>query len=1253
MNEVELKTSIRSLLSEDLDPDELASDPRGVTGGAVKLFQRLFVEHLHFDRPTAAMDELGEDLPTDDWSKYALAEQAYIIAEHVEFRVVYIELEKLTRTAQRHAISSMLPDKRRTDAGGWIREGEFLAIFHAPDSDIWHIVSPYAEEGHEVGDGPTILRRYVVGRGENHRTVTENLAKMDADAPEPLFDLVQEAFRLRPVTEEFYESYKKVFGRLDGHLREQGFEIEEAKRYAHLTLNRLMFLYFIQKKGWLNGDKQFMDWFTEQYEDSDDEGCFHERWLSALFFDSMNTPEGTEIEADLPEDIRDVLRGLPFFNGGLFEREELDCRDAHFPDRLVVTTVIRSFLETYNFTVSEESAFDLDVAVDPAMLGKIYESLIAEQERGEAGIFYTPRVEVDLMCRLGLYDQLVQRLDDTSEEALIEFLFTPLEQWEGDSLDSEEVISTLHDMDIVDPACGSGAFIVGMMQVLLDLHRKLDVTPDYNLKEQLVNDSLYGVDIKDWAVRVAEFRLWLSLVEAEEGIPGARPVLPNLSMKLRIGDSIVQKAGNEFIRLDDIGRRADTETQDKLDDLQDLKERFFLGERDLQDEIKETQKEILLEHLTSRVDYLEQEKSRQRQTNLAGEVTEAAEERMQELQEEIEALEHTRTLLAEDSALFIWGLDFPEVMLRGGFDIVIGNPPYVRNENIVNQGIDPQRLEEYDEDYVEELKKGYKQDLIDYVKQAFDVEPGGQIDLYSYFFFKGVDLLEPGGTLVLITSNSWLDTEFGHYIQDLLLRHCQPEYIFDNVAKRSFEEADINTIITTARKRDKETLDGSTAFLSIKRPFEEITVDHLQPILTSKGTAQAVKVLNESALVELSEDYRRVALEDAALWRIGDGEVNGGGSGIEDPEVAESESRPRGSYDGAKWGQFIHAPDIFFDILDKADDNLTTLGDLGKVDSGINTRANRFFYLHKVPKAKRGEVEIKNHDGAKIPDKCHVVKSKIGTWKGRGCVPEVEPTYWLVEDEYLRPAVRTPREFLSILIDVDSLSRYILTVREDWPDLEGTYVRDYIDYCKGSKKVTRKSDGEEIEVLQVHKRPELSKRKQSMDDGSDAVWWYEVIDKNYSRILLPKSIGYNFRTGLTSELVPVDNRFYCHLFHGNEDELIGLTLYLNSTLMSLSREVYGRSNLGQGGLDTQGVDWQMMPCPTRGFLPQIRKAYGDAEDLLNRQIGDIWDEADHKDKKKLDEVVLEVLGIDPDKAEELQEETVALVRARQERAQSR
>jgi len=310
---------IRRRLDEDLSLNVFERDYRSTGETATQFFQDLFVQVLNFNETTSPLgDATWQDIPVHEWPNTARANAARLFAESGNFRVIYVELEKLTRTAERNAIQSLTRSDRTS---GWAIDGSFLTVFHAPDEDVWHLVTPYEEGTDDITTGRPVLRRYTLGEGETHRTVANALSGMDASKGR-LAERIDEAFRVKPVTEDFYENYKSAFDTLSKELRRKGLEIEDADRYAHTTLNRLMFFYYLQKKGWIGDRKGFVRWFHEQYEESEEEDAFHEEWLSALFFEGMNSPEGGEIDADLPSDVKSAIAGLPYMNGGLFQPNE-------------------------------------------------------------------------------------------------------------------------------------------------------------------------------------------------------------------------------------------------------------------------------------------------------------------------------------------------------------------------------------------------------------------------------------------------------------------------------------------------------------------------------------------------------------------------------------------------------------------------------------------------------------------------------------------------------------------------------------------------------------------------------------------------------------------------------------------------------------------------------------------------------------------------------------------------------------------
>ena len=263
--------------------------------------------------------------------------------------------------------------------------------------------------------------------------------------------------------------------------------------------------------------------------------------------------------SNLPEDINKVLSGFPYLNGGLFSENKYDVKGVQIKDNLFQR--IFEFFEKYNFTIKEDMPFESEVAVDPQMIGYVYESLanVADEiyDRNDMGIFYTPRVEVDFMCRRSLVEYLTKNLSNIPHENLYNLVFDlPEDKWKTEEyFTKKEYWHKLEDicdnLSLVDPACGSGAFLVGMLNVLDELYKIIykytgKNISDFDRKYRIIQYSIYGVDVMPWAIHAAELRLWLQLI-IETELRGEElrksPLLPNLNLNLRIGDSLVQDIG--------------------------------------------------------------------------------------------------------------------------------------------------------------------------------------------------------------------------------------------------------------------------------------------------------------------------------------------------------------------------------------------------------------------------------------------------------------------------------------------------------------------------------------------------------------------------------------------------------------------------------------------------------------------------------------------------------------------------------------
>ena len=1173
---------IRQRLDRDLSLEKFERDYRSAGEAATQFFQELFVQVLNFDETTSPMgDATWQDIPVHDWPNTTRANAARLFAESGNFRAIYVELEKLTRTAERNAIQSLTRSDRTS---GWAIDGSFLTVFHAPDEDIWHLVTPYEEGTDDITTGRPVLRRYTLGEGETHRTVANALSTMDASKGR-LAERINEAFRVKPITEDFYENYKNSFNTLSKELRRKGLGIEDADRYAHITLNRLMFFYYLEKKGWVGERKDFVRWFHEQYQESDDEEKFHEKWLSALFFDGMNQSTGEKIDANLPTDVESAISGLPYMNGGLFQPTDEDELDIFLSDS-ALDSVIQGFLEQYNFTVTEESPYDIDVAVDPAMLGKIYESLIAEQERDEAGIFYTPRVEVDMMCRMALYEQFCDyatNLGDQGRQRIIEFLFQEPQEWNEEPGETDTLERILHNIQIVDPACGSGAFLVGMKQVLVELYQKLGVESDYKLKEKIIYENLYGVDIKDWAVRVAQFRLWLSLIEGEEDIPEQRPVLPNFRYKIEVGDSIVQQIDGELISLKSIERGTDEETGEIIDNLDELKTRFYEGEVGLVEDIEKTQREALKDHLDHKINDLEEQTAQQ---TLTGSISDESQQQKEATQERIERLRETKESIEEASSTdaFLWDLDFSEVMLNGGFDIVIGNPPYVPKNRIIDQSLSPEVIEEMDDSRVSELKEDYKESLRGYVNDSFGFEPSRHCDLYVYFYFKGLDILRDGGTLSFVTSNAWLSQNYGRDLQEGLLKNARLNAVVENSVERTFEEADINTVITIANRSSESSLEGTVSFSSIYEAYSNISeASVIEELLLDPEDIEPVSYRDETFASHRTSDFRRYILDEATLWRLGGGttidtegedtNVSGGDhaqAGIQTYSSNDAGVSPSGTYSDGRWGLFFRAPSIHFELLEKSDsiDRVDSIAD--KIRRGIVTGADDFYYLPLPGEESEFFVsEIDSSSGDLLLSLKN--ESVADQFKQQGfdvtepmfriekeCVmetvdevpPSIEKTGFVHQsgdDDWIPNfIIQSPKELRGSKTVAEDLTALVLMATSAKDELPPG-VTEYINW------------GEEWEPSRYSKYPER------YDPSRRTPQWYNLISEQHrGEILFPKRVDRAYATAM-NDIKAYNNQNIHHLKY--EEKPYGLAAILNSSSTWLALELGGNRGLGGGALE--------------------------------------------------------------------------------------
>ena len=437
--------------------------------------KQLFWSELNYQR-------VNQPLSRRDWTTtttQALVEDPILFASGGQddaFHVIYARLanNQLLLGQERPVVSRLLRDHPYA-----------LFVCSNTTQDRWHFINVKYEEDSSKRRS---FRRITVGTEERLRTASERLAMLDLETvSRDLFGLsplsVQErhddAFDVEAVTKQFFAEYQTIFNILEKDLAKQTDDATRAHDYALQFLNRCMFLYFIQRKGWLGNDREFLSSFWASYQRSaQNNDSFVNKWLKVLFFEAFNNKfHGGHTQ--FPEEIKEALSLAPFLNGGLFTENELDTGyRAKISDRRFQQ--VFKFLERYNFTIAEDSPLDKEVAVDPEMIGKVYESLVnvseGVDERGEAGIFYTPRTEIDLMCRLSLVDHLTNHLGGERKNLLYQLVFAlePDEKVDADKAVADAALwsninKRLREITVLDPACGSGSFLVGMLNILDDL----------------------------------------------------------------------------------------------------------------------------------------------------------------------------------------------------------------------------------------------------------------------------------------------------------------------------------------------------------------------------------------------------------------------------------------------------------------------------------------------------------------------------------------------------------------------------------------------------------------------------------------------------------------------------------------------------------------------------------------------------------------------------------------------------------------
>lgn len=662
-------------------------------------------------------------------------------------------------------------------------------LFHneTPEGKDWRFSYAYKETTQK---SMTSAKRYTYLFGKNHRarTASERFAKL-AGEDKNTQNLLN-AFSVEALSKDFFNEYKNQYNLFCKFISEHKnnpeffgskmayWEDKSLRDYVKKMMGRITFIYFLQRKGWINGDMQYMQNAFQKSPHQDD---YLDMFLEPLFFGVLNTKpkdrktlfekEGWDLS--LLKEWKDV----PYLNGGLFERDEHDQPKSKFPAEMFKN--LFDFYARYNFTIDENDPDDAEVGVDPEMLGHIFENLLEDNK--DKGAFYTPKEIVQYMCRESLIAYLTNCAEENTghkypheqTEASVRTLVQTPEQIvpKMSHRQKEDFGKALREVKICDPAIGSGAFPMGLLNELVRLRIAIGAWADKAndiaaLKREIIQNNIYGVDIEKGAVDIARLRFWLSIVVDSEQ-PEA---LPNFDYKFMQGNSLLECFDGV-----DLSRMLDNEGTTSGH----RKKKSKAGENQLGLEFvsADTKRNLQLK-LHDYFNIADHEQKLQQRNS----INESVKKYICQLGISSSAEAKLSTLdPSANQEFFLWHTWFKDVFDKGGFDIVIGNPPYGAK---------------YDSQ-----TKHYYQNIYVTAKNIKGVQKAS-LDTYTLFIEFGYNLLRKNGSFAYIVPISLTSSDSLTGVHRILIQNCDTIHISSYAVrpKPVFENAVVNTSILLFQK---------------------------------------------------------------------------------------------------------------------------------------------------------------------------------------------------------------------------------------------------------------------------------------------------------------------------------------------------------------------------------------------------------------------------------------------------------------------
>jgi len=631
---------------------------------------------------------------------------------------------------------------------------------------------------------------YLVGKNEPNFTAKSQILNLITNNKNNLED-IKNAFSVERVTDDFFNDYKELYQTLKNEIdtlrkkdKKIGKDFEKnqikSENFAKKTLGQIVFLFFLQKKGWLgvernqnnnfkkwgSGSKTFISELYYRYRDKKIKGTnFYNDVLEPVFYDALNNPEDFYEKLDCK---------MPFLNGGLFE--PINGYNWYETDILIKDKTIKKILDIfnqYNFTVTEDQPLDREVAVDPEMLGKVFEKLLNEKDRKKGGAHYTPREVVQYMCRKSIFYFLKKQIDEDLMQEEYDLLIYLVENLDNDLIKEfkktklfnylNKIDLLLKNIKICDPAIGSGAFPVSMMLEIVNIRNficKLDnkETNFYDLKRNFIENNLYGVDIDTSAVDIAKLRLWLSLIVDEKSFEKINP-LPNLDYKIMQGNSLVESIYDVDLSFKKQFNLLDLASEELSLDLFKLLETYYNSSiRKNKENLKIKIKDGFVNLISSIIEFSGKKFSKKNLDLIKKNSEEIFDDK-------------------KDRDYFLWNIFFHEVFKKkDGFDIIIANPPYVKEYTDRNAFTKIKEHEYYQ----------------------------GKMDLWYFMTCKSIDHLNSNGILCFIAQNNWFTNSGAKKLRNKISKDTQILEINDFLNYMIFDSADQQTMIMVLNKDTKQ-----------------------------------------------------------------------------------------------------------------------------------------------------------------------------------------------------------------------------------------------------------------------------------------------------------------------------------------------------------------------------------------------------------------------------------------------------------------